>query len=86
MLKRMMITSLALASMLVGPGQPASAQSTCTDLVLTRIYSDATHTEQVGYIYGECSYPYIRYYLVGTYTYFQADEVVGQCGPCGPIE
>lgn len=86
MFKRMATIALTLTTMLVGPSLPASAQTTCTDLVLTHMYSDATHTTQVGYIYGECSYPVIRYYLVGTYTYFQVDEVVGQCGPCGPIE
>jgi hypothetical protein len=84
--KRIAIASLALATMLIGPTQQASAQiGGCQNKYLTRMFSDATHTVQVGYIWGICSYPYIQYYLEGTYTYFQTEEVDGTCG-CGPIE
>ena len=86
MLKRFAISLVALATMLIGPTQQAAAQiGGCQNLYLTHMYSDATHSVEVGYIWGYCSYPYIRYFLEGTYTYFQVDEVVGTCG-CGPIE
>lgn len=86
MFKRVVASSLALAALLVGPSQPVFAQiGGCQNKYLTRMYSDATHTVQVGYISGICAYPYILYTLYGTYTYFQTDEVDGDCG-CGPIE
>ncbi len=86
MLKRLAISSLALATMLIGPTQQAAAQiGGCQNIYLTRMYSDATYTVQVGYISGYCAYPYIQYVLTGTYTYYQTEEVSGTCG-CGPIE
>ena len=86
MLKRIAISSLAVATMLIGPTQQAVAQiGGCQNIYMTRMWSDATHTVQVGYIDGMCAYPYIQYTLFGTYTYFQTEEVSGTCG-CGPIE
>ena len=82
MFKRIAIFSLTMAAMLVGPS-PASAQG--TPLYRTHMYSDATHTVEVGYIWGQCTGIGIQYHLVGTYTYFQEDELVGYCGG-GPIE
>ncbi|MEA3014941.1 MAG: hypothetical protein QOD42_3486 [Sphingomonadales bacterium] len=82
MLKRIAIFSVTLATLLVGPTQ-AVAQPSCFELILTRTYSDATHQVQVGYIYGECTGNGANYHLVGTFTYFQEDEVVGYCGYCG---
>lgn len=82
MLKRIAISSLVLATLLSAPTQHAMA---CETIYLTRMYSDATYTVQVGYISGYCSYPYIRYVLTGTYTYYQTDEPAGTCN-CGPIE
>jgi hypothetical protein len=84
MFKKAAIASLALTTLLVGPTQ-AVAQPTCQQMWLTRMYSDASHTVQVGYIAGVCQNPYIQYYLYGTYTYFQTEEPDGTCG-CGPIE
>jgi hypothetical protein len=81
MFKRIAIFAATLATMLVGPTQ-AVAQ-TCVEVVLTRTYSDATHQVQVGYIYGTCTGNGVTYHLVGTFTYFQEDEVVGYCGYCG---
>ena len=85
MFKRVGIISAALATMLVGSSQ-AGAQWGGTPLYLTHIYSDATHQVEVGYIWGECTGIGIQYHLVGTYTYFQEDELVGYCGGGGPIE
>lgn len=85
MLKRIAISSLALATMLIGPTQQAAAQPECQIIYLTRMWSDATHTVQVGYISGICAAPYIQYTLTGTYTNFQTEEADGTCG-CGPIE
>lgn len=86
MLKRIAISSLALATMLIGPVQQATAQPLeCQNMYLTRMWSDATHTVQVGYISGRCAYPYILYTLYGTYTNFQTEEVEDTCF-CGPIE
>jgi hypothetical protein len=85
MFKKIALTSLALATLVAGPAQQAFAQPTCQTMYLTRIYSDATLTVQVGYIAGVCQNPYIQYYLYGTYTYFQTEEPDGTCG-CGPIE
>jgi hypothetical protein len=84
MFKRIAMSSLALATMLIGPSQPAFAQE-CQNMYLTRMYSDATHTVQVGYIAGICAYPNPQYTLYGTYTQFQTEEFDGTCG-CGPIE
>jgi hypothetical protein len=85
MLKRIAISSLALAAMLVGPTQPAAAS---IPIYRTAMYSDATHTVEVGYIWGECSWMGVQYHLVGTYTYFQEDTIMGYCGGGGgdPIE
>ena len=85
MLKRIAIISVTLASMMVGPSQAVAQWGECENIYLTRMYSDATHTVQVGYISGYCAYPYIQYVLTGTYTYFQTEEVMGTCN-CGPIE
>jgi len=86
MFKRIGIIALTLASLLAGPSTAmAQAPCECIDIVMTRMYSDATHTVQVGYISGYCSWNGVQYQLFGTYTYFQVDEVIGSCG-CGPIE
>lgn len=85
MFKRIAMSVLALTTMLIGPAQSAVAQQECVNLYLTHMYSDATYTTEVGFISGVCSYPYPRYTLFGTYTYYQIDELQGSCG-CGPIE
>jgi hypothetical protein len=85
-LKKLAITSIGLATMLIGPAQQALAQHLeCQNLYLTHMYSDASHTVEVGFISGICAYPYPLYTLHGTYTYYQEDELAGTCG-CGPIE
>jgi hypothetical protein len=81
-LKRIAISVLALATLLSGSTRQAAA---CETIYLTRMYSDATYTVQVGYISGYCAVPHIRYVLTGTYTYYQTDEPIDTCG-CGPIE
>ncbi len=85
MLKKMVIASLTLATLMVGPSQAFAQIGGCQPKYLTRMYSDSTHQVQVGYIWGRCEYPYIRYFLEGEYTYFQTEEQDGDCG-CGPIE
>ena len=81
MLKKMAIASLTLATLMVGPSQAFGQwQQACETKYLTRMYSDATHTVQVGYIWGRCEYPHIRYFLEGQYTSFQTDEPDGECG------
>ncbi|AKQ67328.1 hypothetical protein A176_004240 [Myxococcus hansupus] len=49
----------------------------------TTLYSDATYSTEVGYIYPSCTGRGVQYTLVGTYTYFQVDNFVGTCGPGG---
>lgn len=59
-------------------------------IYLVHMYTDANHTEEVGYLTGQCSWQpamgyYVQYTLHGTYTYFTYDEPVGYC-PDSPIE
>lgn len=54
-------------------------------IYLVHMYTDANHTEEVGYLTGVCAWhPAIGYYVQytqhGTYTYFTYDEPVGYCG------
>lgn len=83
MFKRIAISSLALVTLLAG-APPASADP----IYRTAMYSDATHTVEVGFIWGECTFFGIQYHLVGTYTFFQEDTIMGYCGGGGggPIE
>jgi hypothetical protein len=83
MLKGIGITSLVVASFVVGPSA-AFAQSS-QPMYVTHMYNDASHTTEVGDIMPECTYEGVQYHLVGTYTYFQVDEYVGDCPP-GMIE
>jgi hypothetical protein len=85
MLKKIVMASLTLATLMVGPSQAFGQMGGCQPKYLTRMFSDATYQVQVGYISGQCAYPHIRYYLVGEYTMFQTEEQDGDCG-CGPIE
>ncbi|NMO18493.1 hypothetical protein HPC49_24330 [Pyxidicoccus fallax] len=82
MVKRVKVLSLALATMFLGASQ-AGAQQSGEPAYRTIMYSDATYTTEVGYIYPECTLRGVQYHLVGTYTYFQVDEFVGICGPGG---
>ena len=82
MLRKLGMISLAAAAFVGGPS-PAFAQDG-DPMYRTHMYSDASHTEEVGYIYPTCTSRGIQYHLVGTYTYFQEDEVVGYCNPGGP--
>jgi hypothetical protein len=78
-----MFASLAVA------GSQAGAQQSGTPVYTTYMYSDATLTEQVGIITGQCSYRgEVQYSLYGTYTYHQVDELVFYCsgGQPTPIE
>jgi hypothetical protein len=84
MTKRVKLLALVVAAVLVGASQAGSQQSG-QSMYYTRLYSDATYQTQVGYIYPQCSYPYVRYYLVGTFTYYAVDEYVGFC-PNGVLE
>lgn len=45
----------------------------------TTLYSDATYTTEVGYIYPTCGLHYVQYHLVGTYSRYGIDELVGYC-------
>lgn len=85
MLNRIVLPLVTVATLAVGDSQAFAQQGGCQNIYLTRMYSDATYTVQVGYIDGYCAYPHIRYELVGTYTDYQTEEVSGTCG-CGPIE
>ena len=85
MFKKTVAFSLALGTLMVGPSQAFAQMGGCQPKYLTRMYSDATYQVQVGYIWGQCEYPHIRYYLEGTYTNYQTQEQDGDCG-CGPIE
>ncbi|HEY1605511.1 MAG TPA: hypothetical protein VGF77_07915 [Allosphingosinicella sp.] len=55
-------------------------------MYVTHMYSDASHTTEVGEILPECTANGVQYHLVGTYTYFQVDEYIGDCNGGGPIE
>jgi hypothetical protein len=85
MMKRLGMISLAVAAGFSAPS-PAFAQSG-DPIYRTHMYSDATETQEVGYIWGQCTSRGIQYHLVGTYTYFQEDELVGYCdgGNPGPL-
>jgi len=85
MLRRIAISSLALATMVIGPAQQAAAQTECQVTYDVRFYSDATHQVQVGYLTHDCTALYVLYTLHGTYTNFQTEEPDGTCY-CGPIE
>lgn len=64
-----------------------SAQATAQDgepMYHTIFYADAAHTQQVGYLFPECTARGVRYHLNGTYTYYTEDELIGTCGPNGP--
>ncbi|MDB5691846.1 MAG: hypothetical protein JWO81_909 [Alphaproteobacteria bacterium] len=83
MLKGIGIICLVVASAVVGP-TPAMAQ-TGEPMYVTHMYSDASHGTEVGTIEPQCTSRGVQYHLVGTYTYFQVDELVGYC-PDSPIE
>lgn len=73
------IGSLAVAAVLLS-ANPASAQSV-NPAYNTTLYSDASHTTQVGMIvWNGCdAYNYPTYRLFGTYSYYGVDEPVGYC-------
>lgn len=83
MRKDLGIISLVVATMVVGPS-PAIAQ-TSEPMYVTHMYSDASHTTEVGEITPECTGNGVQYSLSGTYTYFQVDEYAGDC-PETPIQ
>jgi hypothetical protein len=83
MRKAIGIIFLVVASAVVGPS-PALAQDS-EPMYVTHMYSDASDTTEVGGIYPQCTSRGVQYHLVGTYTYFQVDELVGYC-PDSPIE
>lgn len=83
MLKRIGMASLVVASFLIGPS--AAFAQTSEPMYVTHMYSDASHTTEVGEITPQCTSRGVQYTLSGTYTYFQVDEYVGDCPP-GMIE
>jgi hypothetical protein len=83
MRKAILFVFVAAASAVIGPS-PAIAQ-TSEPMFVTHMYSDASHTTEVGQILPQCTWRGVQYTLVGTYTYFQVDEQVGNC-PDEPIE
>ena len=54
-------------------------------IYLVHMYTDASHTQEVGYLSGQCMYApglggyYVQYTQHGTYTYYTYDEPVGSC-------
>lgn len=78
MRKWIRMAPVALAALGFG-ASPASAFDYREAAYRTYMYSDATHTTQVGQIDPECGYYYVQYHLTGTYTYHQVDEFVGYC-------
>lgn len=88
MRKQIAILALSLVG-LSGLSSQAGAQQSGTPVYTTYMYSDATHTEQVGVITGRCSYRGdVQYTLHGTYTMHQVDELAYYCegGFPQPIE
>lgn len=85
MLRRIAISSLALAAMVIGPPQPAAATPECQPTYDVRFYSDATLQVEVGYLTHICAANYVLYTLNGTWTYFSTEVQDGTCY-CGPIE
>ncbi|MDB5691845.1 MAG: hypothetical protein JWO81_908 [Alphaproteobacteria bacterium] len=63
-------------SAFVGPST-ANAQ-TGDQLVIVHMYSDASHSTEVGEIVPYCTANGIEYRLTGTYTNFQVEEPVDQ--------
>jgi len=80
-------SSIAVASVFLSLS-PASAQSS-NPAYHTYLFSDASHTTQVGDIYwvGCDRWNNPLYRLSGTYTYYTEDELVGYCvdGQMEPI-
>jgi hypothetical protein len=84
MLKGIGIVSLVVSAFVVEPS--AAFAQTSQPMYVTHMYSDASHTTEVGEILPECTANGVQYHLVGTYTYFQVDEYIGDCNGGGPIE
>ena len=85
-MKRMLgLAALAVLLLSASPGA-AYQEDDVVPAYVTTLYSDATHQTAVGHIYPDCRvfpYVYVQYTLVGTYTTFAVDELVGWCGPYG---
>jgi hypothetical protein len=74
------IAALGVATLAAGPAQADYREAA----YVTTMYSDASHTQEVGHIYPECGYNYVQYHLEGTYTYYQENEFVYYCTQNGP--
>lgn len=83
MLKRIVISSLALATMLAG-ASPALAVDPPLAIYRTTFYSDSSHTTPVGHTQLRyCTYDYeingAVFRLVGSSSSHSADELIGYC-------
>lgn len=81
------VTSVVVASIFLSASPALSQYEAYPDgrepAYYTTLYSDASHTTEVGYITPQCGYRYVQYTLEGTYTMYASSYLLGYCTQSG---
>jgi hypothetical protein len=86
-MRKPILTSAILSCGLLGASPALSQYDAYPDgrepAYYTTLYSDASHTTEIGYITPQCGYRYVQYTLEGTYSIYASSVLVGYCTQAG---